>query len=347
MRAIERLGHEVAAVDTSKPWADASWIMRQLQRRAQLGPVIDAINKKILSAAEHFQPHLIWAEKQEFLRPETIQKLQAKGAKIIHFTPDPYFYLSWKRTRLMDEAINAFDALLYCKSYEFKNYAATGKPVVYFPLGYCDEIHRPNRSGETDWTCDVGFLGGWEPRREEMLRKVALDNTNLKIWGTGWDFLTDGKWTIRRHIVLSQLAGDDNFRIHSDPILTNALYGTEVYADDYARALSEARIGLGFLRTVCPDQHTTRTFEIPACGSMLLADRTEEHQEFFEEGKEAEFFSSTDEMLDKMRFYLSNELERNRIAQRGLERCRASEYAYIHRVSNALSELKQLFSLPS
>ena len=58
-----------------------------------------------------------------------------------------------------------------------------------------------------------------------------------------------------------------------------------MYADDYARALTGSQIGLGFLRKVCPDQHTTRTFEIPACGSMLLADRTDEHRGFFQEGK--------------------------------------------------------------
>ena len=73
-----------------------------------------------------------------------------------------------------------------------------------------------------------------------------------------------------------------------------------MYADDYARALTGTKIGLGLLRQVCPDQHTTRTFEIPACGSLLLADRTAEHQEFFHEGQEAEFFASTEELLNKM-----------------------------------------------
>ena len=47
----------------------------------------------------------------------------------------------------------------------------------------------------------------------------------------------------------------------------------------------ERRIGLGFLRNVCPDQHTTRTFEIPACGSMLLADRTDEHLAILQKAK--------------------------------------------------------------
>lgn len=65
------------------------------------------------------------------------------GARTVHFTPDPYFSLDWKRTRLTDEAMRAFDALVYCKSYEREQYEAIGKPTVYMPPGYCDEVHRP------------------------------------------------------------------------------------------------------------------------------------------------------------------------------------------------------------
>src|SRR5262249_5202317 len=151
--------------------------------------------------------------------------------------------------------------------------------------------------------------GGWEPRRERLLHSLALINTDIKIWGKYWDFLNDGKWTPRRYLILRQLAGDDKqgFRIHRDHALAQVWRGDEIYDDDYARALTGAKIGIGFLRAVCHDQHTTRTFEIPACGSMLLADRTEEHRQFFREGEEADFFSSEDEFLDKAAFYCSNE----------------------------------------
>jgi len=339
MRAFSRLGHTVSGVHTTEQWHRATWLRRQIQSRLELGAIVKAINLSVLTAARDFKPDLVWAEKQEFLHVETIDELRERGARLVHFTPDPYFSLTWKRTRLMDAAIKAFDALVYCKSYEREQYEALGKPIVYMPLGYCDEVHRPLPSGDVRWACGVGFLGGWEPRRERLLHSVAAAGIEIKIWGRYWEFLRDGEWTLRRHIILRHLAGGDRFSFHKDELLSQAYQGDEVYADDYARALTGARIGLGFLRTVWPDQHTTRTFEIPACGSLLLADRTKEHQAFFEEGKEAEFFDSTEELLDKVRFYCGNEQARRRVAENGYTRSVAAQYAYIHRLRTALGAL--------
>lgn len=342
MRAIERLGHSVLGVHTSEEWKRASWIKRQVQRRTYRGTIVDKINSSILSAAREFKPVMVWADKQEFLRVETIEELRKLGAKSVHFTPDPYFSLDWKRTQVMDRAIGAFDALLYCKAYERKQYEALGKPLVYMPLGYCDEVHRPLPSDDVRWSCAVGFLGGWEPRRERLLRAVAAEGVDVKIWGGYWDFLHDGKWSLHRHIILRQLAGEDCFQFHRDELLASAHQGGEVYEDDYARAVTGSKIGLGFLRKAWPDQHTTRSFEIPACGSLLLADRTEEHQEFFEEGKEAEFFASCEELLDKVKFYCRNESARKRVAAGGYKRCIEAEYSYVHRLSAALTALARI-----
>jgi spore maturation protein CgeB len=339
MRALERLGHTVQGVHTSEPWKQTRWLTRQTQRRLEHGSVVDQINGAVLKAARQFRPHLIWAEKQEFLRVQTIEDLRTLGAKLVHFTPDPYFALNWKRTRLMDLAIGAFDALVYCKSYERQDYEALGKPVIYMSLGYCDEVHRPLRSSDSRWSCAVGFLGGWEPRRERLLHAVAAAGAEVKLWGEYWDFVRDGKWTLRRYLVLRQLAGTEPVCLKANTLLARAWQGREVYADDYARALTGSRIGLGFLRKTCPDQHTTRSFEIPACGSLLLADRTAEHQEFFAEGKEAEFFESTEELVDKVRFYCANDAARQAIAQAGYERCVKGKYAYVHRLNTVLDSI--------
>lgn len=339
MRALQRLGHEVLGVNTVQPWRQATWLQRQMQRRLHRGSVITALNESVIATAQEFRPDMVWADKQEFLRLETLDGLRKLGARLVHFTPDPYFTLSWKRTQLMDEAIKAFDVLVYCKSYEKAEYESLGKLAIYMPLGYCDEVHRPMPSTDPKWSCRVGFLGGWEPRRERLLHAVAATNVDLKIWGGYWDFLNDGQRTLRRRIILKQLAGGAKFSIQRDPILAPALQGSEVYGDDYARALSGASIGLGFLRKVCPDQHTTRTFEIPACGSMLLADRTMEHKELFAEGKEAEYFDGQAELLEKVTFYTTHDDARRKIADAGLQRCLSGRFSYVERMADVLANI--------
>jgi spore maturation protein CgeB len=343
MRALQRLGHEVRGLHTIEPWKRVSWFSRQWQRRLQRGRVVDEINRQVLEAASEFRPELIWAEKQEFLRIETLETIRAGGACAVHFTPDPYFSVAWKRTELADHAMKHFDALVYCKRYERAAYESLRRPLVFMPLGFCDETHRPTHSLDQRWSSDVGFLGGWEPRRQRLLAAVARTGVGLKVWGGHWDFLRDGSWTLRRHLILRQLAGKEAFHIQQDDALAATLQGNEVYGEDYALALSGSRIGLGFLRTVCADQHTTRTFEIPACGSMLLADRTDEHQAFFQEGTEAEFFGSEEELVDKVQFYCAQEPSRARIAAAGRQRCIKARYAYIHRLQEVFAVLRPLF----
>jgi hypothetical protein len=160
MHAFTRLGHEVDGVNTMEPWKRASWLRRQVERRFQAGWILDSINNTVLNKVRQFRPDLIWAEKQEYLKLETIEELRCLGARLVHFTPDPYFSLQWKRTRVMDQAMKAFDVLVYCKVYEREDYAALGKPLIYMPLGYCDQVHRPLFSDDTRWKSAVGFLGG-------------------------------------------------------------------------------------------------------------------------------------------------------------------------------------------
>jgi spore maturation protein CgeB len=335
MRALVRLGHEVRGVNTIEPWKRASWIARQVQKRVHPGSIVKEVNLRILSEAREFRPTLVWADKQEFLGVDTIEALRKMGAFLAHFTPDPYFALVWKRTQIMDDAMRHFDVLIYCKKYEKEQYEALGKPIFYMPLGFCDEVHRPVFHDHS-WRCEVGFIGGWEPRRERMLHSIASAKLQLKFRGAYWDFLRDGKWSLRRYLILNELSAGERVHIHRDELLARAHHGNEVYGDDYARALSGAKIGLGFLRRVCPDQHTTRTFEIPACGSLLLADRTVEHQEFFVEGREADFFECPEELLDKLKFYCGNHSARTRVAEAGYGRCIKGAYAYVHRLRAVL-----------
>lgn len=344
MEVLRALGHTIVELDSQVGWQRRPWPWRRAEQAIAAGPTVSALNRSLLALARDRRPDLMWGEKQEYLHPDTLDELSHLGVRTLHYTPDPYFTLSWKRTRLQDRALPKYDYLLTCKRYELAEYRRVCRRVVYVPLGFDEEMHRPRDPDDPAerraFESEVGFVGGWEPRRERLLTAIARrTRCQLKVWGSSWDHLADGRWTPRRAVRLRQLAGAEPYALRRNPILAAALQGDEVYAERYAFALTGAKIGLGFLRVVCPDQHTTRSFEIPACASLLLADRTDEHRELFREGEEADFFSSEDELVDKVRYYLAHPEARDRVAKRGRERCLAAGYSYRARLTAALAAL--------
>ena len=112
---------------------------------------------------------------------------------------------------------------------------------------------------------------------------------------------------------------------------------------DYARAINAAKIGLGLLSKRFPETTTTRTFEIPGCGTFLLAERSLHHQELYKEGHEAEFFGSPDEMVEKINHYLANPVRRLKIAAAGHQRCIVSGYSNRHRIRKVLDIVENLY----
>ena len=63
-----------------------------------------------------------------------------------------------------------------------------------------------------------------------------------------------------------------------------------------------------------------RLFDVPACGAFLLTDYSEEISEYYRLGVEIETFKTSDELRDKVDFYLKHPVERERIAKLGYER---------------------------
>ncbi|MBM4389248.1 MAG: glycosyltransferase family 1 protein, partial [Deltaproteobacteria bacterium] len=149
---------------------------------------------------------------------------------------------------------------------------------------------------------DVGFVGTFEGDRAEKMLYLARHGIRVRIWGNGWD-----KWKGKNSNLIIE--------------------GRSVDGEDYVKTINATKINLGFLRKINRDETTSRSVEIPACGGFLLAERTERHLALFEEGKEAEFFNSSKELLEKAKRYLADEKSRKRIARAGRERCLKNGYS--------------------
>ncbi len=313
MRWLRRLGHEVIPFDTSPYRRGGCRLERSLAWRFNLGRPVRRMNLDLLRAAEAASDatHL-WIEKGVWVRRSTLLRLKERiGAPAVHYTPDPAILLH--RSRHFTASIPHYDVLFTTKSAEVELYRRLGgRRVILTHQSYDPERFFP-RPTDPARSADVTFVGHREGHYDRCLRAVAAEEVALKVWGPGWDGgLLRPAWR--------------NGRVQG-----GALWGA-----DYPAALASAKICLGLLSKRYPDTTTTRTFEIPACGAFLLAERTKEHTDLFEPGREADFFSSPGELVEKVRYYLAHEDERRRIAAAGRERCLRSGYSTEHRMREML-----------
>lgn len=211
-----------------------------------------------------------------------------------------------------------YDLHVTTKSYNVDELKALdARSVMFLDNSYDPEIHRPVEptSEERDRLgAEVGFIGSYEDDRAQMMLQLAQAGIPVTVRGPEWRSMMK--------------ASHPNLRI-LDPWMDE---------HDYPRSLVSTKINLGFLRKCNRDLQTTRSIEIPACRSFMLAERTDEHQRLFREGVEAEFFGDVDELIAKCRFYLENEAERLKVAERGHRRCVLGGYSYEQRILHVIDE---------
>lgn len=170
----------------------------------------------------------------------------------------------------------------------------------YLPVAYDPHLHR---SQGDDRTFDIGFIGGYSPRREQMLTALASENL--------LSYVVGGRWKSRR---LQQLRLE---RI-VPPTQTAALYGRtkvviNVFRDNhsYNRRRIEAR------------SLNPRVFEALACGAVVLSQNRPELGEMF---PALPAFEDPKELVAEARALLDDESRRRMILEDCRERLAAHTY---------------------
>lgn len=94
--------------------------------------------------------------------------------------------------------------------------------------------------------------------------------------------------------------------------------------DEMIEIFNQAKIVLGFSTVGKNDDIFIlkgRDFEVPLTGSFYITGHHEELNEYFDVGKDIETYTSKEELLQKVRYYLNNPEELEAIAVHGYEKC--------------------------
>jgi spore maturation protein CgeB len=278
-------------------------------------PLVLLVSRHFVATARLFQPDLILVVSGNLISANVLHTVRNEtNATLYHFYGEDFFN-SLNTTQTLRKSAYFYDHLFTTKTFNLPEMASMGlNQVSYLPHGYRPNCHFPVTISETDrleYGSDLAFVGSWEAERASTL--AQLKEFNLRIWGSAW------------HKARKELG------------VSGAIQNRAVYCDEMSRVFNASRINLAFLRKANRDRHTSRTFEIPACGGFQLSERTDEVLSFFEEGKEIECFDSVDELKDKARYYLTHETQRQCIAKAGLIRLQQSAYSYIDRLQTVLA----------
>lgn len=323
INALQGLDHKVLPINTCPPnVARKQKCLIYRIAREIIGPLdLVQANKQILSYAKCQDIDVLWLDKALSIKRSTIQRLKRinSNCSIVGYSPDDMCGNKNNQSKRFWKHISEYDIYFTTKSFLVDEMQKMGcKRVEFIDNAYDSETHKPMQLAEKDkkqMGGPVGFIGSWEHERAQSLFFLAKNDFQVRVWGDGWK-----KCKIKH----------PNLRIEYKSI----------WGSDYARVICSFDINLCFLRKANRDLQTTRSVEIPACGGFMLAERSTEHLELFEEGKEAAFFSSDEELLEKLKYYLSHPQVCRRIATAGRERCVKSGYSNQDRLKEMLEKIE-------
>jgi len=187
------------------------------------------------------------------------------------------------------------------------------------------EAQQRGESFFQDRDIDVIYVGGqYGPKVDRLIKLKKRFGSRFRIYGR-WALAGFGG-------VARMLSGKKplwmRVRAISDEEKTNL----------YCRT----KIGFNMhFSTVPRETGNMRMYEVPAHGAMLLCDKAglNTHEQIFEPDKEAVFYDSIEDAMEKAEYYLSHDDERERIARAG--------FARVHRDYDGEQRLKQFLDWAS
>lgn len=321
--ALEKLGHSVRVVSTLAAGEAiptptvVGRIGAKLSLRGIGGPprFVDrsGANEALLEALAIDSWDLLWLEKALTISGRTLEEVRRARPemRIVGFSPDDMVGRH-NQSRQFLEQLHHYDVFFTTKSYCVAELEALGcRQAVFVQNGFDPGTHRPVAMPgleKAEIGGPVGFIGTYEDDRARQIRALVRRGIPVRVYGSGWPVGLEKR--------------GEGLRIERQA----------VFGERYARIVCSFDMNLHFLRKANRDLQTTRSIEIPACGAFMLAERTREHLDLFEEGREAEYFASGRELEEKVRYYLDHPREREAIGRAGRERCLKSGYSNLERL---------------
>lgn len=244
------------------------------------------MNKKLLDLINKEKPDYVFSLLiYDEIDPLTLQKIRIISPKTITlnmFTDDDWRYDDFSRfySIFIDYPIvNITDVDMK------KPYLKDGIKNLSLSFGMNCSLFRPLN---IEKKYDVSFVGRPNASRVSLVKLLLENGININVWGDGWENYLEIRKAYRGHLPAVELV----------------------------KVTNQSKINLGFTQGGYGKlQIKGRVLEIAACKSFCLLEYFSAYNKYFKEGKELVMFKNNKDLLNKIRYYLKHEKEREKIAE--------------------------------
>jgi len=286
-QALVEMGHEVVTFDFS-----SHGLYLRLLKKISTKRFLARLNQELVKLIKQEKPDLFLTIFGFNHSVEVVERVKSLGVPTAcWWLNDPF---QFERSA----------AKAGCYDHYFTNsrgslalYAEKGiNNVSFLPVGIYPPLHKRSPGLTKKW--DICFAGDYKPVREEVLNAVA-SRFNLAIFGP-WG---------------NRIAKDSPLQKH---IVSDKFFSPE----EMVTMFNQSKIVLNIHTWLGKNEFgiNPRVFEASGCGSLQITDFKEEITDFYQEDQEIVIYRSTDELLEKLAYYLEHEGEREVIAARAYDR---------------------------
>jgi spore maturation protein CgeB len=276
------------------------------------------MNKKMVSLALETKPDIVIVTGGHRITARTVKVLKSQGICTVLWIIDAPLNFQ----PIID--VTPYYEHIFCQgteAIELLNHAGI-KGAHWLPVACDPSQHKPvelSPKEKKHYGNDIVFVGSYYPNRAELFEK--LTDFDLGIWGPGWE------------------------KLHSDSPLRRFLRGGQSKPEMWLRIYSASKIVLAAHyqdseKRFPVYQASPRIFEALACGTFVISDNQKDVFSLFKEGEDLARFIDSDDLIEKITYYLDCPIEREEMAQQGRREV-LNNHTYVHRIEKLLSVASQ------
>jgi len=245
-------------------------------------------NKILEEQIKKFQPDIIYCQNLTSPNDDFLARIKKYTKMIVGQVACPTDFNKYK--------LRNFDLILTSFPHFVQKFKDLGINSEYLRIGFEKSILEKLKKSEKQY--NAVFVGGMSRNHIKFLDtfEYLAENTEIDFWGYGLKNTSPDSPIRKRHH--GEAWGIDMY---------NILYNSKISINRHINAAEN-------------NANNMRMYESTGVGTMLITDHKDNISEFFEVGKEIETYKSKEELLEKVKYYLSHEEEREKIAKAGQER---------------------------